>query len=64
MKVIVPVTTSNITDWVRKAAAAINRGVQREDATIYAGDTAGVGYDQAKLQALMDAVEELSNRLK
>ncbi len=60
----VPVTTGNLVDWVRKAANAINRSVQREDAAIYTGDTAGASYDQAKMQALMDAVEELSNRLR
>lgn len=53
---------------VRKAANAVNaliRGaVQKDGATIYAGDTAGGAYDQTKMQALMDAVEALSNRLE
>lgn len=60
----VPVTASNIADWIRKAASAINATVQRDGATIYAGDTAGASYDQTKMQALMDAVEAVSNRLK
>lgn len=60
----VPVTFSNIAEWVRLAANSINRSVQKDGATIYAGDTAGASYDQTKMQALMDAVEAVSNRLK
>ncbi len=60
----VPVTTSNQSDWNRKAANSINGAVQRDGADIYAGDTAGASYNQVKMQALMDAVEALSNRVK
>ncbi len=60
----VPVVTANMVDWVRKAANVINNAVQKDGADTYAGDTAGASYNQAKMQALMDAVEALSNRLK
>lgn len=64
----VPVTTANVADWVRKAANAINelgtKAVQKDGADIYAAPTASVTYDDAQIQALMDAVEVISNRLK
>lgn len=60
----VPVTTANQADWNRKAANVINVAVQKDGVSVYAGDTAGAAYNQAKMQALMDAVEALSNRLK
>ncbi len=60
----VPVTYASITEWVRLAATAINRSVQRDGATIYNADVANVTYDQTQMQALMDAVEALSNRVK
>ena len=60
----VPVTFSNIAEWVRLAAGAINRSVQRDGATIYNADVANVTYDQTQMQTLMDAVEALSNRVK
>lgn len=65
-------------DWYRKVADAVNqligRGVAADETlatavlkdgtTIYAGDTAGASYDQTKMQALMDAVEAISDRLE
>ena len=64
----VPVTSSRLMDWMRAIANAINaliaKTVQRDGADIYAGDTAGGAYDQTKMQALMDAVEALSLRVK
>jgi len=54
--------------WVRKAANAINgliRGtVQKDGNALYPGATAGASYDQAKMQAVMDAVHAISERLK
>lgn len=54
----------NMADWIRDAALIVNRKVDRSGVDAYAGDTAGVSYDQAQMQAVMDAVEALSTRLK
>jgi predicted exporter len=54
--------------WGNRIAKAVNAlltgSVQKDGTAIYSGDTAGASYDQAKTQALMDAVEALSERLK
>lgn len=60
----VPVTATNIVGWVRDAANAINRAVKRDGVTIYTAPTISAGYVQAEVQALADAVEALSERLK
>ena len=61
---ILSATASNITAWIRDAAFIVNRKVDKAGVDTYAGDTAGASYDQTKMQALMDAVEALSGRLK
>ena len=59
---------ARIADWPRKVANAINRllvgSVMKDGTDIYAAPTASATYDQAQMQAVMDAVEALSARLK
>lgn len=38
--------------------------VMHDGLDIYVGDTAGGSYDQTKMQAVMDALHAVSNRLK
>lgn len=68
MSLFVPSTATSMPEWIRKAAAAINnllgRAVMKDGNAIYAAPTANVAYDQAQIQALMDAVEALSSRLE
>lgn len=63
-----PVSTASVGDWIRKAATVVNqllaKAVLKDGAAIYTAPTAGAAYDQAQVQALMDAVEALSERLK
>lgn len=55
-------------DWPRRVANAINAlltsVVRRNGQDIYTAPTAEPDYDAAQMQALMDAVEALSERLK
>ena len=63
-----PPSASTTPDWQRKVAGLINgllgRSVLRDGATTYTAPTAAASYDQAQVQALMNAVEVLSDRLK
>lgn len=55
-------------DWPRKVANAVNRllgfSVQRNGASIYTAPTISDPPTQAEVQAIADAVEALSERLK
>ncbi len=56
--------TSETINQILNRAALKADAVMKDGVTIYAGDTAGVGYDQTKMQALMDAVQAISDRLE
>lgn len=64
----VPVVASNIADWIRKAANTINGlrtgAVLKDGADIYTAPTISNPPTQAEVQALADALEVVSNRLK
>lgn len=64
----VPVVASNMADWIRKAANTINglvsRAVVRDGADIYIAPTISNPPTQAEVQAIADALEAVSNRLK
>jgi len=55
-------------DWPRRVANAVNRligfAVQRDGATIYAAPTISDPPTQAEVQAIADAVQAISERLK
>jgi protein tyrosine phosphatase (PTP) superfamily phosphohydrolase (DUF442 family) len=55
-------------DWPRKAAqtvnALINKAVQKDGATIYTAPTISNPPTQAEVQAIADALEAVSTRLK
>lgn len=55
-------------DWPRLAANAINRllgkAVQKDGATIYTAPTISNPPTQAEVQAIADALEAVSDRLK
>jgi len=63
-----PPTGPAVAEWFRKAAGLINslisRAVMKDGATIYTAPTASASYSQAEMQALMNAVEALSDRVK
>lgn len=61
---LVPVIASNMADWVRKAAMRINRSVMREGAAIYTAPTISNPPTQAEVQAIADALEAVSDKLK
>jgi hypothetical protein len=56
------------TDWPRKVANAVNRllgkAVQKDGATIYTAPTISNPPTQAEVQAIADALEAVSERLK
>lgn len=64
----VPVIATNMVEWVRKAADAINglinKAVVKDGTDIYAAPTISNPPTQAEVQAIADALEAVSNRLK
>ncbi len=64
----VPKKFSVIADWVRKAADAINQlqgiAVLKDGATTYTAPTISNPPTQAEVQAIADALEAVSDRLK
>lgn len=74
MSLRVPVTLTDAKDWTRKAANAINdtsatletlntAAIKHNGIPIYPATTASATYTQAEIQALMDALKALSDRL-
>ncbi|MBO9624168.1 MAG: hypothetical protein J7500_15780 [Sphingomonas sp.] len=63
----VPVDAKQL-DWPRRVANAVNaligKSVQRDGATIYTAPTISNPPTQAEVQAIADAVEAISARLK
>lgn len=63
-----PPSTATMPDWFRKAAGLINqllaRSVLRDGATTYTAPTISNPPTQAEVQAIADALESLSDRLK
>ena len=59
---------ARIADWPRKVANAINRllvgSVMKDGTDIYAAPTISNPPTQAEVQAIADALEAVSNRLK
>jgi hypothetical protein len=66
----IPVTASvqTLPDWVRKAAAGINQlqssAVLKDGTTIYTAPVITNPPTQAEVQAIADALEAVSDRLK
>ena len=63
-----PPAASALPEWCRKVAGLINgllaRGVQKDGATIYTAPTISNPPTQAEVQAIADALQSVSNRLK
>ena len=54
----------NLPDWIRDAAMLVNASVKRDGQALYTAPTISDPPTSAEVQALADAVEALSNRLK
>lgn len=68
MSLFLPPAAPQVPEWVRKAATAVNQllrnAVQKDGTDIYVAPVADAAYDQTQIQALMDAVSAISDRLK
>lgn len=68
LRIPVEVLPDRMREWVRKAADAINRlqikAVLKDGATIYTAPTISNPPTQAEVQAIADALEAVSDRLK
>ena len=68
MSLLIPPTASSMPEWIRKAATSLNfilgKAVQKDGADIYTAPTISNPPTQAQVQAIADALEAVSQRLK